>query len=331
VGGDVFDCDLTITGVVGSVIIGGSLTQGGHIGAGLIDSISIGRNLNLGGSLATTGAGITTLHIGGSIDSGSIDADGNIGLLTVAGTVFDSSLVQSSGNMTTVKIGNALDTDSTIQAGGSIGTVTIGGQIDFNSNIDSEGGGITSVKVGGNMYDSSIDSKGEITTVSIGGPVGGGSTIQSTNANIGTLTIEGLLSDSTLQTVTGFGSIAIAGSVIKSNILAGVTGTPDAVTVGPVTVGGDWVASNLSAGCENSQSDGYGNTDNTLVASSASITSISIAGTVAGTSTSGDHFGFDSGTIGSFKIGGFSITLAPAPSSKPLSPLTGDVDIVLLT
>ena len=96
--------------------------------------------------------------------------------------------------------------------------------------------------------------------------------------------------------------------------------------IGAVTVGGDWIASSLVAGVQNSGFglNHFGDSNDTIIGalanSIAKISSITIGGVVTGTASLIDHFGFLSHTIGSFKAGG--ITFNP-PS--PLDFVNGDV------
>ena len=119
------------------------------------------------------------------------------------------------------------------------------------------------------------------------------------------------------------GKISIVGRVEFANILAGYDVNLSAVNgdaqIGAVSVGGDWVASNLVAGAKNAASGNtnFGNgSDASIGAGSAGIVakiaSITIAGQVFGTPKSvstTDHFGFVAQQIGAVKIGGNSIVL----------------------
>ena len=108
--------------------------------------------------------------------------------------------------------------------------------------------------------------------------------------------------------------------------------------IGTVTVGGDWIASNLVAGVQDDANParnaffGDGNdqkiTGGTDTAARISkIASITIKGAVLGTgSILTDHFGFLATNIGIFKAGG--VTVATPTPFTDLSILTGsDVTI----
>lgn len=116
------------------------------------------------------------------------------------------------------------------------------------------------------------------------------------------------------------GTIKITGRVEYGLIEAGIFGehTNADAQIGTVTVGGDWIASSLVAGT-NAGVDGiYGTADDVksaggllsnkdLVNVLSSIGSITINGTVIGTSITGDHFGFVAETVGTVTINGAAI------------------------
>jgi len=107
----------------------------------------------------------------------------------------------------------------------------------------------------------------------------------------------------------------------------------------------DWIASNLVAGIRNLGADdnfggtgqdadnvNYGDAHDTYIGLGSifnRIASIVIGGTVVGTAGGGDHFGFSSVQIGSFKSLGFTASLDSATADEviPLSPITADVTL----
>jgi hypothetical protein len=183
------------------------------------------------------------------------------------------------------------------------------------------------VKIGGAIVNGEVSGDTGVASVTVGLDFAG--EIIAPAGSIGAVKIGGSVNQSEILSQNNIASVAIGGSVVSSSILAGISGTPGVVKIGAVTVGGDWIASNLSAGASQT-GDGYGNADNVLVATSSQITSIAIAGIVSGTASTGDHFGFDAESIGSFKLGGAAVTLPAAPGSVALSPATGDVNIELI-
>ena len=138
-------------------------------------------------------------------------------------------------------------------------------------------------------------------------------------------------------------SIALLLSLYAPSSLAQTTSTssiPVTDKLGPVTfIGYSYMQAdgmpptvqstafnNTSFGDNNDASIGDGNLSIT-----AKIASIVIKGVVAGSATSGDHFGFSAQQIGSFKSFGFTALLHAPPPATPdiieLSPTTGDVTI----
>jgi hypothetical protein len=132
--------------------------------------------------------------------------------------------------------------------------------------------------------------------------------------------------------------ITVGGRVERAQILAGygTAGTPNAVdadvSVGPVSVGSDWIASNLVAGVEDGTDNLFGTADDTLIAGGLSnvvarIAKVTIKGVVVGTVGTGDHFGFVAQQIGTFKAGSFLASLTGGPDVIELSPITGDLTL----
>ena len=131
------------------------------------------------------------------------------------------------------------------------------------------------------------------------------------------------------------GKISIGGRAEFTSILAGYDTALALVNgnaqIGSVKVGGDWIAGNIVAGVRDGGVAGFGDAGDTIIgggASIAKIASITIGGIVAGTSGGGDHFGFVSHTIGSFKAVGFAAPFTAATAEfSDLSLITGDVTI----
>jgi hypothetical protein len=139
---------------------------------------------------------------------------------------------------------------------------------------------------------------------------------------------------------TAFGTITVGGRVEEARFRAGYDTDLSAVngtaSIGAVQVGGDWLASILSAGVKPGTDGVFGTADdevinNTSDAIMAKIASIKIKGAVVGTDPSvsdTDHFGFIAQQIGSFKSLGVAahLTSATDPAIE-LSPTTIDVTV----
>src|SRR5262249_36590674 len=101
--------------------------------------------------------------------------------------------------------------------------------------------------------------------------------------------------------------------------------------IGPISIGGGFVAGHLIAGMRPAcgVGDVFGDAPHFIIGklpnSIPRIANIVIGGIVIGTSASGDRFGIEWHTIGSLKINGFVV---PIVSPVSLSPFTsGDVTV----
>jgi hypothetical protein len=130
-------------------------------------------------------------------------------------------------------------------------------------------------------------------------------------------------------------SLSVGGDVRFARILAGfdaIQSPADAdASIGPVTVGGDWVASILVAGAEDSGFPGFGIGDVLQTVGDtplvARIVSITIKGDATGSTVSGDHFGFVAQQIGGLKIGGRTFALSAAKDNI-LIPFNHDLHLL---
>jgi hypothetical protein len=132
-------------------------------------------------------------------------------------------------------------------------------------------------------------------------------------------------------------SITVKGDVEFSRILAGFNeilapANADA-SIGKVKVGGDWRASSIVAGAQDTGASGFGTGDTLQPGGSltviARIASIAIKGGVTGSLASGDHFGFVAEEIGTVKIGGRALPLTDdASNDNVLIRFTDDVRVL---
>jgi hypothetical protein len=121
------------------------------------------------------------------------------------------------------------------------------------------------------------------------------------------------------RTDLALGKITIAHDVISSTIYAGYDLETQPVNghaqIGAVVVNGNWTASSLVAGIKDAQANDFGDADDTAIATNdgsallSKIASVVIKGSVTGTQTGGDHFGFVAEQIGSVTIQGHPIHL----------------------
>ena len=134
------------------------------------------------------------------------------------------------------------------------------------------------------------------------------------------------------------GSSKVSGSVSFTNILAGYnptgTGVNAAAQIGPVTVHGNWTASNLVAGAAPGPDGQFGTADDVVLKSSDAHDAISqigpiiITGTVSGNSANlAANYGFVAQEVTSLTVDGKPITLKPGIVTVPASPSAGTVTV----
>jgi hypothetical protein len=313
---------------IASVTVGGSLRGGqgydsGSIFAGSPDILQV---------QAPTATALGPVKITGSLFAGF----GNI-----SGTIYSDTSVKS------VSIGGSIvgDTSGTADAvqqgggaivsNGDIGTVAIKGGVygefgPLGGGIYAFGGGIKSVSIGrdftGATSTTGIYAAGTIGSVNIGGSLAGAA------PGSGVVFI---LSDTAISKLTVKGRVENADILAGSgyyNAIIGGPGNADA-QIGSVSVGLDWIASNLAAGVDSSDANFFGFdgaqsvAGNNLNAALASrIASISIKGNVIGTPDIGvDGFGFFAQQIGSLKIRGVAQVILPiVPPATSSTTVLGD-------
>ena len=329
-------------GAMTSVTISGSLIGGTGQNAGQVFShgnmgpVTIGHNVQ-GGSAANTGF---------------IESDGTLASATISGSLIggsghNSGEIYSNGNMGAVKIGSNL-------TGGSITGTTP--TLDSSGLILGNAGNIASVAIGGSVISGTDTSSAGVLTKNasiragqeIGSLTVGGSLIGNPDGGTGAAASPVVISAVGQATPAAgkdvaIGNISIGGRVEDALILAGY-GTTLAVSnadaqIGAVKVGGDWIASDLVAGAQNSDfptgalAPNFGNASDASIGGGiagfiSKIESITIGGQVFGTPasvSSTDNFGFVAQGIGAVNIGGFAITIAghnPQAVGE-----TGDVNI----
>jgi hypothetical protein len=290
---------------IGGSLIGGSGTESGTIRSGnKIGAVKIGRDIRGGtgsGARIEAFGNVTSVTVGGSLIGGTAFGSGfisvgELGSLTIEGNIVGgsasgSSDLQNSGCVLARRI-------STVTLNGSLiaGTDNTSGM--FSSN-------------------GAIRASHDIASLTIKGSVIGNSTSKALIAARGQFAPSG-------ATDLAIGKLTINGRVEYGLILAGVDGYQDVASsnadaqIGPVVIGGDWIASSLVAGAAPGVDGHYGNADDVKMSGggikdvstvSSKITSIVIGGQVIGTPVQvGDHFGFVAENIGSFKVKGGTTT-----------------------
>jgi hypothetical protein len=298
IGGDGSDAGSLIGGDLGSVLIKGSLSGGTNTGAGSVIALN---------SLATAVVR-GSLFGGPGSSTGAILSMKTLGNVTVYGSIIGGSYIGDSTLFGTGVVG-ALNHVGNIIIKGSL----ISGDF-FGSGTLTASGAVISVNA-------------DIASVTIDGSIIGNS------SEPALIEAEGQMVKPASGVDTALGSLTVKGSVTHANILAGFdlnAGEADAdASIGKISVGGNWRASNAVAGAHQTTSPGWGTGDtlqtaNNNAALTARIGSIIIAGSVTGSVDSGDNFGFVAQAFGTIKFGGH--TLTPSAGSVPVF-LNPDVDL----
>jgi hypothetical protein len=290
-----------IAGDVGQILAGTGDAKKAAISSltvrslGALDLVSGAESLqsNIIGKLGT-------LIVKGDINGATLNVTGDIGSVQVHGDV----------------LGGAADFSGTILAAGDIGRILIkgsleGGSGDYSGSIvTSSNASIGSVTIGSILGGASafngIFSDGKLGKVKVTGSITGSETFPATISAKGDM-----LADRTAEMLAIKG-LNVGGSVRFASILAGYStngaGVNADVRIGGVSVGSNWIASNIAAGVVANGEGGFGTPDDARIPGGSGdmiskIASIAIKGTAFGTPTAGGHFGFVAEEIGKFSIG----------------------------
>lgn len=340
IGGTDIDTGRILTfDALGPVSVRGSLIGGAGFDSGAIINDKSGGNVTIGHDLIG-GAAIESGLVSGS-DISRVSVGGSVvgGAATYAGMI-------SGGEFGAIKIGRdliggnisgtqpTLDSTGYIQ-GARIASVSIGGSIIAGSD-SSSGGALT--------RNASIRSLNDIGTITVNGSLIG-NLGDGTAGNLSRVIIsaQGQPGGGNDAPEMAIKSVSIGGRVEWAQILAGydvtLTNKDGDASIGPVTVGRDWIASDLVAGA---RSDGnspstptnFGNADDEpmfgITGGFGQLQSVAMKGVVVG-ATYGPiaHFGFVAPEIVSFKSLGFTALLPPGRTFDvvELSPITGDITV----
>jgi hypothetical protein len=337
-------------GTAGPITVRGTVWGGEGVESGQIHVKTAGRRatIDIGGSVeGWSGSGSGAVHveegslsrltIGGDLRGGSRSATGVVSVkdvttLTVNGSVLGGSTgssLQYSGHIRAGKVSN-LNIGRDLIGGSAPGSETrvhCGSVIADNVSNFVLGGSLISgmglpSRPDNQSHNGAIFSKNAIDSLTIRGNVRGNSTQNATIVAGGQIRPRG-------TTDLAFGNINIAGNVEQAEIRAGngfffdsgaftFLNNSDA-QIGSVTVGGNWTASDLGTGTFSRTGDRYNKLTIAGVPDSsrrlARIGSIAIGGSVRGTSTAGDRFGFIAEEIGHLRIGASDRALVSGPSN----------------
>ena len=347
--------------VIRGDVIGGPRTSSGSLFAnGDMGNVRIGGDLRGGdggnsGNIQVQGTRLGDVSVAGSVVgggntiSGHIGSFGSIGRITLGGDLIGgtgdlSGRIFAFTGITSITIGGDLiggpaDNSGEIRCSAQIGPITIGGDLrggDFagaaarDKTGSIEGGRLVSVLIKGSLH---------------AGHNTGGGTLTSSGAihaddDIGKLTVRGDIVGNATHAVTitargravpaaatdvAIATIDVVGRIEFANIFAGydedLTPLNADAQIGKVTVGRDWIASNLIAGVvrggdglfgtgDDEKISGAGTTDTARV---SKIAGIIIRGSALGTPDGADHFGFVAQHVAALRVGAATFPLVAGP------------------
>ena len=304
---------------IGGDLIGGSFSHSGNITSNAtLTSLKIGGSV-IGGDSADTGevdivtSGLRSLTIGGSIIGGAAGTNGRVSAgpgdpaetIIVGGDIVggngNGSGVLVFGIAKSLNIAGSVVGSETSGSGGVIGTKSlgslalgsiVGGNSPTNGSVDFSGyvqlaGNMSSIKIRGGIYAGQASGSGSVAhdgALTVDGTVG--------TATIGT--IQGNANHAALFSVSGISgsnaaavkTLTVVHSVSFGSILAGYgrqTGNASPVAVdagfGSIAIGGNLVASYITAGTDAGADGVPGNADDLYNSSgTATIGSVKVAG-----------------------------------------------------
>jgi len=284
----------TYTGNLGSVIIGGDLIGGAGTNSGVVYSSGT----------------VTSVAIKGSVQGGSADISGGINANSIGAVLIGGDLQGTvfSGTAAVAQTAN-------IRAQLNIKSVTIGGSVISGANTGT----------GGLSYSGAIQAGQTLGLVKVTGSIVGNAATPVTISGTG-LSGVGLNKVTLRSQDPAIAGVTVAGSSTYAIIEAGygvngATISGDA-QIGPVTVGGDFIASDIIAGVKvQTAGTDFGTSTDSLIATPiitpsvatdgifSKIASITIGGQIEGTVATGDSFGIEAQKIGPITVGGLPLEL----------------------
>jgi hypothetical protein len=319
----------------GAIISGGSLLSAtiGNLTTASVDVLK-GGDGDFSGAISAQGR-LGTVKITGNVLGGAGAQSGALLSYERAGVVGNIGTVNISGHFT----GGAGDDSGLIHADGALGKLTVGafeggtgpgsGSLDTGDGLLGTGN-VTSIRILGNLMQAEVNPGVDSATLVIGGKLTALSVTGNTNGaaihvgnDAATLAFSGNVTDTTITargqatqgatTDLALGALTIRGNVSGSSFFAGYSLLGDAVNpdaqIGSVNVIGNWTASNLVAGAD-SGTDAFFGDDNDMKAAGpdaagivSKIASVIIGGSVSGSGTAGETFGFVAQFVAKLKVG----------------------------
>jgi hypothetical protein len=341
----------SINYVAGNLRIGGSIFGGSGNQSAWVQFVSPNRgNVDIAGGIVG-GAGETSgnlgygessanrVNIGGNVQGGSGERSGQVAMpmnsLTIGGSVLGGTGSRS-GSVIVGRI-DSLTINGDIRGGNAFGTASL-----TNSGYISVVSAQT-ITVGGNLvagldgtsgayeYNGAIVATNAIRNLTIRGNILGNSSNPFLIQAFGQESPRG-------RTDLAFETISITGNVTRAKLLAGVgprgTSFNADAQVRELVVGGNWTASDFLVGVYHAGVGVYRKYTGSRVKDSWTVTSsvgrISITGSINGTLSAGDHFGFASEHILSFTRGTtpFPMTTGKSNDNRLLDTIFADVRLL---
>jgi hypothetical protein len=331
---DVTNAEITASGSIGSVYIGGSLIGGTNDNSGSINSTAtigpvsilgdvIGGAGNYSGSVISNGT-LTSVTIGGSLRGGSGPGEdcgffraGSIGSVKITGDIdggdgTEDGYIEASNNLGSLTVGGSLrggagDESGDVSVTGNLGSVSIvggviGGDGTESGDITANGtiGNVTIGSLEGGNVDHSgdIDCNSSMGVVTVRGDLDGGSGSYS-----GALYASGAISSLSIG-----GSIRGGSSDYSGSILAGSNCGPVSVAGGVIGGGNNYSGSILAGGKLGNVKVGYlqGGTGaiTGTISGTTTLGSVTVIGAVTGGQGPESGLVNSNGNIGNIFVGG---------------------------
>ncbi len=257
----------------------------------------------------------------GRADVGFLDASGlALGVVTVPGTLggieagdgFNGLIALTVGALGRAPGAGLPLVESSIF--GSVKTLTVRGDVSAAHVLAGSFGKVT---IGGSLRADGVDGAGFESASTIGSfTVKGG--ILGDAAHRVEITADGFARP-TAKNVVALKTLTITGNLEHARIAVGGRFHPDA-QIGAVTVGGNWLGSDLVAGALAGAGDRFGDANDTRLDTrsssvsdvlAAKIASVTIKGLVLATPNASDRYGIVAEEIGAFKLGAYKAPLRP--------------------
>jgi len=253
----------------------------------------------------------------------------SLGMLDVQAELFGNSLIVVDGFAPEITIGG-LHGNSALMVGNNIRSLTIGvmtgGHIaakyveNFSVVGDMQGtfelDGSQGIAIGGDFSGAILMHRDLLGDVTVAGAVS--RAVFTTGGSAGNFSAHSL-SESRISALTGLGDVGITGDVFDSSIMGGVALSRDVLTggsgfsgatlgagsVGNVSIGGNFIESDITAGIVRGEDGFFGSSDDSAADGRANVGQVEIGGTASGSNLGSESFRIAAtGLVGGVSIGG---------------------------